>query len=73
MLGIQFGGEIMNVKLARIKKRLTQDELCKIVRIGKKQLVEAEKGNYDNLKFKSMKKIANALDSTVEELFFCEV
>lgn len=63
----------MNVKLARIKKRLTQDELCKIVRIGKKQLVEAEKGNYDNLKFKSMKKIANALDSTVEELFFCEV
>jgi len=73
VLGIQFGGEIMNVKLARIKKRLTQDELCKIVRIGKKQLVEAEKGNYDNLKFKSMKKIANALDSTVEELFFCEV
>ena len=62
----------MNVLLARIKKQMTQKELATLVGIGPAKLVEAEKGNYENLRFKEMKKIAQILDSTVQELFFSD-
>lgn len=60
----------MSVKIARIKKGLTQDELCKIIKISKTTLVKIEKGNYANVTKSLMVKIAAALDSTVQELFF---
>lgn len=66
------GGKKVNVKLARIKKGLTQNELCKIVKIGPRKLVQIEKGNYDNVTKLLMNKLATALDSTVQELFFSE-
>lgn len=59
----------MKVKLARIKKGLTQDELRRLVRTSPKTLVAIEKGNYDNVTLKLMKAIANVLDETVENLF----
>lgn len=62
----------MNVKLARIKKGLTQSELCKIVRISPRKLVEIEKGNYDKVTKSLMERMAIALDSTIQELFFSD-
>ena len=61
----------MNVKIARIKKGLTQAELCKMVKTSPKKLVEIERGNYDNVTKSLMERIAKALESTVE-LFFSE-
>lgn len=62
----------MNVKLARIKKGLTQAELCKIVKTSPKKLVDIERGNYANVTKSLMERIAKALDITVAELFFSE-
>lgn len=60
----------MKVKIARIRKDLTQAELCKIVKMSPKKLVEIEKGNYDKVNLGLMKKIAEALGEDVKELFF---
>ncbi|AJH02207.1 hypothetical protein LF65_05700 [Clostridium beijerinckii] len=62
----------MNVKVARIKKGLTQQQLCKIVKTSPKKLVAIEKGHYEKVTKELMEKIAAALDSTVQELFFDE-
>ncbi|MBE6064701.1 MULTISPECIES: helix-turn-helix transcriptional regulator [Clostridium] len=62
----------MNVKIARIKKGLTQAELRELIGVSPNTLVQIEKGNYDNVKIGLAKKIAKALDSTVQELFFNE-
>lgn len=60
----------MEVKIARIKKGFTQLQLCKIVKTSPKKLVDIEKGNYENVTKSLMERIAKALDSTVQELFF---
>ncbi|WWU64685.1 helix-turn-helix domain-containing protein [Clostridium baratii] len=62
----------MKVKIARIKKRLTQQELCKIVKTSPKKLVAIEKGEYDMVTIGLAKRLAKALDTTVQELFFSE-
>lgn len=62
----------MNVKIARIKKGFTQAQLCKIVKTSPKKMVEIEKGNYDNVTKALMERIAIALDTTVQELFFSD-
>lgn len=59
----------MNVKIARIKKGLTQDELCKRLKISKTILVRIEKGDYD-IRLSLMKKISEILETPVQELFF---
>lgn len=59
----------MDVKLARIKKGLTQTQLCKMLKISKTTLVKIEKGNYECIKIGLAKEIAKMLDSTVQELF----
>lgn len=60
----------MEVKIARIKKGLTQEELRKRIGVSPNTLVKIEKGNYDNVRIGLAKKIAKELDCTVEELFF---
>lgn len=62
----------MKVKLARITLCLTQKELAKKVGISHVTLSKIEKGNYENLTYKTMKKLAKALGTTVQELFFSE-
>lgn len=62
----------MKVKLARIKKGFTQKELCQILKTSPKKLIDIERGNYDNVTKSLMEKIAYALDSNVQELFFEE-
>ncbi|KYH28900.1 helix-turn-helix domain protein [Clostridium tepidiprofundi DSM 19306] len=58
----------MNVKIARIKKGLTQTELCKILKISKTILVKIEKDDYD-IRLSLMKKISEVLEVPVQELF----
>lgn len=60
----------MNIKIARIKKGLTQKQLREIVNISPNKLVQIEKGNYSNVTYDQMVKIAKVLDSTPQELFF---
>ena len=55
----------MKVKIARIKKGLTQLQLCKLVKTSPKKIVEIERGNYDMVTLG----LAEVLDSNVVELF----
>lgn len=60
------------LKLKRIELGLTQDEFTKKLKIGKNRVVSLEKGDYENLRLREMKKIAQVLNSTIEELFLNE-
>lgn len=62
----------MNVKLARIKKGLTQKEFAKIVGTSNVTIVKIEKGDVDGISFGLLKRIAVTLDCTFEELFLSE-
>lgn len=62
----------MNVKLARIKAGLTQKELAALVGLSNVTIVKIEKGNYDSITRATMIKIAKALNSDVQTLFFNE-
>lgn len=62
----------MNVKIARIKKGLTQRELAKLVGTSNVTIIKIEKGDIDGISFGLLKKLAAALDSTVQELFLNE-
>lgn len=66
------GGGNLEVKLARIRKGLTQAQLCKMVKMSPKKLVEIEKGNYDKLNVSLAKKISIVLEKSVQELFFSD-
>lgn len=57
------------MRVARAAECLGQMELSKIVGVSKPTIVKAEKGEVDNIKFGTLKAIASALNSTVEELF----
>ncbi|MBC8059303.1 MAG: helix-turn-helix domain-containing protein [Clostridiaceae bacterium] len=59
----------MEVKIARIRKGLTQEQLRGIVGISPQTLVAIEKGQYQKVSITLAKKLAKALDITVEELF----
>ena len=60
----------MTIKLARIKLGLTQKELARKFGISHVNLSRIEKGNYENIILKTMKKLAKALDTTIQDLFF---
>ena len=62
----------MNIKLKRISKELTQKELANKVGISHVTLSRIEKGSCENITLKTMKKLAEALDTTVQDLFFSE-
>ncbi len=62
----------MEVKIARIKKGLTQIELCKLVKTSPKKIVEIERGNYDMVTLGLAKKIAKVLDVSIADLFLKE-
>ena len=62
----------MNLKLARIKKGLTQRQLGKLVGLSNVTISHIENSNSDNVTKSIMKKIAAALDTTVQALFFDE-
>ena len=62
----------MNVKLARIRRGLTQEQLRSALKISSNRLINIEKGDYTNLKYPLMLKIANVLGTSPIELFFAD-
>jgi len=59
----------INLKVKRIKNKLSQKELAEKVGVKSQTISDYESGRI-NPSFKKMKKIAKELDSTVDELFF---
>lgn len=60
----------MNLKLKRISMGLTQEQLRKRDKVGLNTIVALEKGKIDGVRVGTLKKIADALNTTVVELFF---
>lgn len=60
----------MNLKLKRISIGLTQEQLRKRAKVGLNTIVALEKGKIDGVRVGTLKKIADALNTTVVELFF---
>ena len=65
---------MVKFKLLRIKKGLTQDALSKKSQVCRLTVSNIETGKQDieNLKVRTLKKLAKALDTTVQELFFSD-
>lgn len=61
----------MNLKLARIEKDLTQQELAELVDVTRQTIGLIEKGDY-NPTLNLCIKIAKALDRTLDPLFWEE-
>ena len=57
-----------NVKRFRKEKGLSQDKLSKLAGVTLTTLVKMETGANDNPKIKTLKKIADALEVTVNDL-----
>lgn len=62
----------MNAKLTRIKLGLTQRDIIKKTGLSSATISKIEKGKVDNIQLGTLKKLAAALNSTVEELFLNE-
>lgn len=62
----------MNLKIKRIMLGLSQKDLAALIGVSNVTIGKIEKGQIDNIRFGTLKKLAAALNSTVEELFFGE-
>ena len=62
----------LKLKLKRIEKDLTQIQLREKARVSLNTIVLLEKGEIDNIRVGTLKKIAKVFDTTVSELFFSE-
>lgn len=73
-MGVTGGGKGMglNLKIARIKKRLTQKELADVVEVSRDYIASLENGRAKNPSIELMKKLSKALNVPVTELFFSE-
>lgn len=58
-----------NLSKVRKDKGLTQEELAEKSEISRVTIANIERGAVTNLKISTMLSLANALDSTVEEIF----
>lgn len=65
-------GEGMKIKLKRIAKGWTQEDLSRESGVSRNTIVKIEKGDTDGIRFGIIKKIASALGTTVQELFFSD-
>ena len=63
--------ELQLNKIARLKKNLTQDELCKLANIGRTTLSKLENGE-GNPSRNLMLKLSEILNTTPEYLFFSD-
>jgi len=61
----------MNLRLARVEKNLTQQELAEIVNVSRQTIGLIEKGGY-NPTLNLCIGIAKALDKTLDQLFWEE-
>lgn len=62
---------VNNVRQYREKKRLTQEELAKIVGVSRQSIISIEKGQYVCTTILALK-IASTLKVKVEDLFILE-
>lgn len=63
----------LKFKFKRLEKDLTQAELREKSKTSIQTIVDIEKGkSIDGLRVGTLKKLAKALDTTVQELFFSE-
>ncbi|CAI3544510.1 Transcriptional regulator [Clostridium neonatale] len=56
-------------KLRRVEEGLKLDQVRELSGLSHTTLIKIEKGNIDNVQLGTLKKVAAALNSTVEELF----
>ena len=61
----------LNLKIARLKKNLSQEELCKIAKVGRVTLSKLENGE-GNPSRELMLKLSEILNTTPEYLFFSD-
>ena len=61
----------MKLKLARVEKNLTQEELAELVQVTRQTIGLIEKGNY-NPTLRLCVNLAKALDRTLDSLFWEE-
>lgn len=59
----------MNLKLSRVKNNYSQTDLSIKAGVSRTTISNIENGKIDNIQLGTLKKIAAALNSTVEELF----
>jgi putative transcriptional regulator len=62
----------MEVKIARIKKGYTQQQLRMLLGISPQTLVAIERGHYEKVSITLAKKLSEILETPVQELFFQE-
>ena len=62
----------MKVKLERVKKQMTQAEVCKKANISRATLIKVERGDFSPLTYKKMISLADVLGCDAKELFFEE-
>ena len=60
----------MKLKAMRVSRGMNQSELSNLSGVGVNTILKLEKGNIDGVSVGILKKIANALNTTVVELFF---
>lgn len=63
---------MLSLKLERVKKSLTQEDLSKKSGVCRVTISNIENGRIDNIQLGTLKRLAAALDSTVQELFLSE-
>lgn len=64
--------KLNRIKRARLETGLTIDQLRKEVKTSPRTIVAIERGETGNVRLDLMKKIAAALNSTVEKLFLSD-
>lgn len=60
---------IYMIKEMRLKKLMSQEELCKKAELSRQTLSDLESGREINTTTKTLMKIANALDCSVSDIF----
>lgn len=63
---------MLKLKIERVKKGWTQDELAKKSEVGRVTISNIERKGIENIPVYTLRKIAAALDLTVQELFFSD-
>lgn len=59
----------MKLKLERVKRKWSQEELSKKANVCRSVISRIENGQIDNVQLGILKKLATALETTVEKLF----
>lgn len=64
------GGGSMDLKIARLKKRMTQEELARKSRVSRNLISKAENGDISKMSVEKMERISEVLKISVKRLFF---